>query len=329
MAISSGFFNSIDGDRLYNADDMTTYFEGLVSDGVYENVDDALIVLATGEGLNITVGAGRAIAKMRWLKNSAALPLTLSAADVQYDRIDAIVIKCDLSDSARAVTIEVKQGTPAANPATPDRLDTQTVKELVLAYVRVKKGATALYQSNIIDMRGSAACGWVTGIIKQVDTSRLFLQYETAYSEMLARMEAWEAEQKAAFESWYSTLTSTISVNTKLHKTQYAVTTTIDGQQDFPLIDGYEDGDVLIVHINGVFLNEGTEYFVIAPTDSDAGKLFMRMLITAGNVITQILIKSVIGDIPSGNEPAAAALAVDGTEVAAVGDAEYGTIEEG
>ena len=40
MAVTYGFFNAIqqnDGsyDRTYNADQMSTYFEGLVGDGVY------------------------------------------------------------------------------------------------------------------------------------------------------------------------------------------------------------------------------------------------------------------------------------------------------
>ena len=49
MAITYGFFNAIkqsDGtyDRMYNADQMSTYFEGLISDGIYESVDDGMQV---------------------------------------------------------------------------------------------------------------------------------------------------------------------------------------------------------------------------------------------------------------------------------------------
>lgn len=34
MAITCGFFDSVSGDRTYDADQMSTYFEGLISDGV-------------------------------------------------------------------------------------------------------------------------------------------------------------------------------------------------------------------------------------------------------------------------------------------------------
>ena len=51
MSITSGFFNSVNGDRTYNADQMSTYFKGLIGSGVYENVGGALQVLAGIAGL--------------------------------------------------------------------------------------------------------------------------------------------------------------------------------------------------------------------------------------------------------------------------------------
>ena len=35
MAIKYGFFNSVSGDRKYNADDISNYFLKLISDGVF------------------------------------------------------------------------------------------------------------------------------------------------------------------------------------------------------------------------------------------------------------------------------------------------------
>ena len=50
MAVTYGFFNSVlvNGmqDRRYNADQMSTYFKGLISDGVYQNVGGGLQVRA-------------------------------------------------------------------------------------------------------------------------------------------------------------------------------------------------------------------------------------------------------------------------------------------
>lgn len=288
MAITSGFFNSIDDDRLYNAEDMTTYFEGLVSDGVYESIDDALIVLSTG-GMSVSVGAGRALVKLHWLRNSEPYSLQISAADVQYSRIDYIILKCDLNDAARSVSIEIKQGTPAANPSAPNLINTQSIKEMPLASIRVARGATAIYQQDIKDMRGSSLCGWVTGLIKQVDTSKLFDQYNAAYAAQLAQMESWANQQKRDFEIWFNSLTETLHVDTTLHKyqqtTQYTTTTA-----EFDIISEYEDGNILFVFIGGVLFVEGDEY-----TISDR-KIILKNPIIGNNTVTQICIKNEIGN---------------------------------
>lgn len=288
MAITSGFFNSIDDDRLYNAEDMTTYFEGLVSDGVYESIDDALIVLSTG-GMGVSVGAGRALVKLHWLRNSEPYSLQISAADVQYSRIDYIILKCDSNDAARSVSIEIKQGTPAANPSAPNLINTQSIKEMPLASIKVARGATAIYQQDIKDMRGSSLCGWVTGLIKQVDTSKLFDQYNAAYAAQLAQMESWANQQKRDFEIWFNSLTETLHVDTTLHKyqqtTQYTTTTA-----EFDIISEYEDGNILFVFIGGVLFVEGDEY-----TISDR-KIILKNPIIGNNTVTQICIKNEIGN---------------------------------
>lgn len=54
MAVTYGFFNSVNGDRKYNADQMSSYFDGLVTDGVYEKIGDALIVKA-GTGMQVSI----------------------------------------------------------------------------------------------------------------------------------------------------------------------------------------------------------------------------------------------------------------------------------
>lgn len=279
----------MNGDRLYNAEEMTTYFEGLVSDGVYANVGEALLVLASGSGLGITVGTGRALVKMHWIKNDARLPLTLAAADVQYDRIDAVVLRCDLSDNARNLTIEIITGTPAAAAAAPELINTQLIKEMPLAFVKVPRGATTLTQAHITDMRASTLCGWVTGLVEQVDTGKLFLQYQKAFTDMLVTMQNWQTQQQANFEHWYGTLTETLNVDTKIVKYEYEHTIT-ELTASVPLIEQYEDGDVLLVHIGGVLFTE-SEYTV----STESRSLNFVNSYKAGNVITQILLKSEIG----------------------------------
>ena len=59
MSLEYGFFNSVGGDRKYNADDMSSYYQGLISDGVVNHYEDSMQVIS-GEGMNVIVSKGRA-----------------------------------------------------------------------------------------------------------------------------------------------------------------------------------------------------------------------------------------------------------------------------
>lgn len=174
MAITSGFFNSIDHDRVYNAEEMSNYFEGLVYNGVYETVGNALKVVVNN-GLTLNVLTGRAMIDCRWLKNDTAYGITLEASDLQLDRIDRIVVKLDLTN--REMTLEAVKGEFASNPTPPTLTDTDTVKYLTVAYVKVNHGATNLIQDNIQDRRGTSDCPYVTALGKGIGVQKLQNSY--------------------------------------------------------------------------------------------------------------------------------------------------------
>ena len=278
MAITYGFFNSVDGDRKYNAEQMSTYFDGLVSDGIFQSVGKKFSVTA-GAGLTVNVDTGRALIECHWLKNDNVLTISLDSADVQNDRKDLIVIKLDYS--ARTMGIEYISGAESVK-------NTETVKYLTLARITIPAGATAITQANIKDYRGSALCPWVTGLVKQVDTSDLFSQYEKAYEEMVQQMINWWADRRNAFDTWFNSLTTSLNVNLNLTKQEFSYTTTAE-TDIIPLVSDYQTTDILLVHVNGVLVVEGTEYSI------EAGNIKLAKTITAGNTVTQILIKSIIG----------------------------------
>ena len=57
MALTYGFYNSINHDRRYNATQMSQLFDGIINDGVFANIGTAMVVTA-GTGLTVTVGLG-------------------------------------------------------------------------------------------------------------------------------------------------------------------------------------------------------------------------------------------------------------------------------
>jgi hypothetical protein len=298
MAITYGFFNATkqsDGtyDRAYNSNQISDMFEGLVSDGVFESIGDAMVVTAKS-GMTVQVGTGRASIDGRWIKNNAKMDITLAASNIALNRWSAIVIRLNMS--SRTMSIVEKVGTAATNPVKPSLTNSNTVKEKCLAYVYVKAGTGSITQVDITDMRANTAvCGWVTGVIKQVDTSQLFLQYQAAYERQLATMQAWETQQKAAFDTWFSALTDQLQVNTYIKKFRKAITTTTK-QGTFSLdMSGYtySTSDIIFVNVNGVSLIE--DYDWIINTTKSPVAIDTRVGMDAGNVVEIIVLKSQIG----------------------------------
>lgn len=171
MSVSCGFFNSVDGDRVYNADDLSNFFSGVLDDGVIKGYDGGLVVSASS-GTTVSVAGGKAVCLGKYIKNIGTYELTLSAGGTQ-PRYDAIVVGTDLSE--RTATIYVKKGTESSSPAYPTILDTDTVKELCLAYIYVGAGATSIVAANITDKRADeSVCGYChfTNVSDQLATYR-------------------------------------------------------------------------------------------------------------------------------------------------------------
>lgn len=293
MAITYGFFNSVNGDRVYNADTISRMFRGLLSDGVYQGLDGGFAVTAAGTGRFLNIASGRAIVDDRWVENDAAILVELAAANALLDRIDAIILR--KSTVTRDVTLQILTGTPAAAPVRPAITRNGTTYDLLLAAVRVPAGAAQITAANVTDTRSDGSvCGWVTGLVDQVDTTALFSQFAAAYQENLDDMNAWEDEQKAAFEAWYDALTQELNVDT--YVTSYegtVITSTYGGQTvvDLPFTAAqFSAGDVLEVYANGVRMNPGA-YTV----DVSNRRITLAAEMPLGQCLHFISLKSVIG----------------------------------
>lgn len=293
MSITCGFFNSMDGDRLYNADQMSTYFKGLISQGVFENVGGALQVVASDD-FSVDVKTGRAIIGnvLKWIESDAVYNLTITPAHVTLNRYTAVVIQCDLN--GRDITITTKDGSYATNPTKPAINDVAGIKELCLAYIYIKAGATTITQSAIQDTRSdSSVCGWVTGLIDQIDTEDLFDQWTAAYEENISEMESWEQTQKTAFESWLSTLTEQLTVGAYIQQYKKVVTLSSGDSRIIPLnMSGYtkEETDIFLIYINGLKAIETVDYSI-------SGTNLTVNCDGSDDVIEIIVLKSVLGTL--------------------------------
>ena len=293
MALSYGFFNSVNGDRTYDADQMSEYFDGLVSDGVYENVGGALQVMAVSSGMAVNVQTGRAIINCKWINNSSVLTVDITAAHAVLNRWTAVILRLDIVN--RLMTITTKDGTPATNPVKPTMQNDASMVELCLAYIYVGAGVGSITQANITDMRGSNLCGWVTGLIRQVDTSQLFLQYQAAYENMLSTMENWQEQMQTDFTEWLDSLTEELNVNTYIQKF-YKRTVLQSGVSNIIPMNmtgyTYDSSDIVSIYINGLYAAPDVDYFL--DTSQTPPQLHPNAS-AAGTEVLIVVLKSKIG----------------------------------
>ena len=197
MAWTSGFFNSVNGDRLYNAQQMSEIFEGLITDGVYESVGNKLAV-QPNSGMTIQIATGRGWFGKRWVNNDSVYLQTLEPSDVTLNRYCAVCVRVDITNGVRTAQPYFKYGDFATRPVKPTMVRTETVKEYCLAYVYIKAGATAITAADIEDTRANESlCGWVTGLIEQLSSKTLFEQF------------------KAIFDEWFNGLQNLINADTE------------------------------------------------------------------------------------------------------------------
>ena len=188
MSLTFGFYNSVNGDRKYNAIEMSRIFDGIIVDGVFMSIGDAFAVKASS-GMGITIGEGRAWFNHTWTLNDAPYPLTVSASEALLDRIDAVVLEINSNANVRANAIKIVKGTPSSSPAKPTLTKSELLNQYPLAYITVKKGTTSISQANIQNTVGTSACPYVTGPLEGMNIDNLIAQWESQFVSWFNEME--------------------------------------------------------------------------------------------------------------------------------------------
>lgn len=171
MAWNYGFFNSVNGDRTYNADDINNFFSGILTAGVYEAIGNKLAVQPNG-GMAIQIATGRGYFANHWVNNNDTYILTLEASDVTLNRYCAICVRVDENDGVRSAIPFLKYSDFATAPVKPTMTRSEKINEYCLAYVYIKAGATVITTSDITDTRNdSNLCGYVATTVEQVSTA--------------------------------------------------------------------------------------------------------------------------------------------------------------
>lgn len=178
MALTFGFYNSLKGDRKYNAEQMSEIFDGILKDGIIPNIGQLFAVQSANNGMQITVGTGRAWFNHTWTKNDSVMVLTVPDSDITRPRYDAVVLEVNHEENVRANSIKIVTGVPEVNAVKPTLVNSERVHQYPLAYIHVQAAVEEITASDIENMVGLTPTVFATGILRQASLDELWAQWK-------------------------------------------------------------------------------------------------------------------------------------------------------
>ena len=221
MAVTYGFYNALNHDRLYDAIQMSSIFDGIIRDGIFSTIGDTMIVTAPEDGMYVNVGSGRAWFNHTWTLNDTAYPIEAEEAEVVLDRIDAVILEVNSSAEVRANSIKFLKGTPSSNPVKPTLTHNAEVNQYALAYVRIRAGQTTIFQSDIENAVGTDETPFITGVLQQVSIETLLKQWEAEFNTYFTNFQNtsttefnnWLATKVSEYTAWFAQMQTDMDSN--------------------------------------------------------------------------------------------------------------------
>lgn len=221
--VTSGFFDSTESNRrIYTADEFSSIFDGLISDGVYENYPGGtrtvngksvkippfeVTKVTSGNDLVISIGPGRAWFHHVWVLNTTST-VTLSPAHGTLPRIDCVYLI--VNKGARSCALACREGTPSSDPtgSFPSDDNNNDVYYYPIAFIKVPKAASSSSSLVVTPAIGNPdpPANGKTPIVKAiVDPSMSLDEYITSYkAQVTAQLNAKFAE----IDAWKDTISA-------------------------------------------------------------------------------------------------------------------------
>ena len=200
------FYNSENGDRVYDADSFEHLLKKFFTSGVFAG---SCQVTADGTGMTCSVGSGYANCDGKIRLFDAGTALSFDNAHATYNRIDTVVV--ERNDTDREISCKVVKGTYSATPTPTAPVRTNGVYQLVLAEVYIAAGATSVTQAVITDRRPtSSVCGYVMCAVDTPDFSELYEQFIEQADEFIDT-------QTTEFLAWFDEMKDQLSEDAAGH----------------------------------------------------------------------------------------------------------------
>lgn len=238
MSVKSGFFNSQNGDREYDSQDISSIFDGIINDGVFESYGDAFQV-TPGAGMSVVVGKGRAWLDHTWTLNDAPLTLNIEAASTSGGRLDTVVLDVDRRKDVRNNSIyivkgEVKSNNISVPTQATELMQTDNRAQYPIAYIAVRSNVTSITTSDISYWVGKTLVGkktlkYVTGPLEVINSEAYLkqmegewtdfktekeTQYQNSLSQAESNFQATLNRKLDEFDAWFADLKTILDSNT-------------------------------------------------------------------------------------------------------------------
>lgn len=214
MADNNGlFFNSINGDRVYNADSFAEWLQKFFTTGVFNG--EMQVTPGSGMMVNVAPGYANINGKVRFFDTMQAF--TIDPASGTYPRIDAIMVRLD--ETARNISaVYVKGDYSGDSPTAPAPVRSEGVYDIVLAHIAVNAGQTAITAANITDTRADdEICGWVTSTVEGVPMDQIVSQMQADFLAWYDRMKDQLSEDAAGhLQAEIDTLSEALTNTTRV-----------------------------------------------------------------------------------------------------------------
>lgn len=226
MTFRSGFWNSIDGDRTYSAEDMSIPFDGIITEGVFANWGDVFKATVI-DGSTATIGSGKAWISKKWIQNDSVYQMPIDVSNYASSTEPRTVVVClDLKVEpyyrfAKFIIEEQRNYnsyTDMLNAITDRGTGRNT---LPLFAINFAAGDYSIQQTNITNLVGTAWCPYVTAPVQTVTVDDIRNKWDASYNALMrdivghAQSKANEAESnfEASFNTWFLTLKNQLNTN--------------------------------------------------------------------------------------------------------------------
>lgn len=187
------FWDSVSGDRLYNAASFEEWLKKFFTTGVFNG--DLQVVEDSGMTVTVNTGYCNVDGKVRFFDTNNNF--TIATANGTYPRIDTVVI--ERNDTNREITMKVVTGSYSGNDPSPTApVRTGGIYQIVIANIYVGAGVTAIGTVDITDTRPDTdVCGWVTGTVDSVNVEQLTAQAQAQFETWFEHMKGQLSEDAA------------------------------------------------------------------------------------------------------------------------------------